>query len=170
MGAIIPATRTHASATLATSWQHRQQLRKPTAVLVTRGNHRELAWPFDVQLGIIPPQHDFIRGAIKLIALIIEFSYFRQNEEAVSETTGYPKLATIPFTEFNLYVSSIGRTADSHINRDVEHAPMQDRHKLSLGFGILKVQASKNAFRRPRQVVLHESPPDTRGSISGTLK
>jgi len=78
------------------------------------------------------------------------------------ETSGHPKLPPIIFIELNSYMPRECRTAYSNIDRDIENAPAQDRHKLTLSPWILNMESAYYAVRRTRKVILHERPSDTR--------
>jgi len=72
------------------------------------------------------------------------------------ETSRDPKLSTVIFVELNRNMPSESRTAYPNINRDIENAPAQDGHELSLCLRILKMEATQHAECRSRKIILHE--------------
>jgi len=62
------------------------------------------------------------------------------------------------------------RTAYSNIDRDIENASAQDRHKLTLRLWILNMESAYYAIRRTRKVILHERPFDTRLCVALRLE
>ena len=88
----------------------------------------------------------------------------------MGETTGYPKLSAILFIKFNLDMPTVGRTAHSHVNRNVKHRSAQHGHKLSLRPRVLEMEAAQNASPGPRKIILHEGTYDAGRGVTVTLK
>ena len=66
----------------------------------------------------------------------------------MGKATGNPELLTIFLAKLDSNMPSKSWTTDANIDRDIEHAPPQNRYELSLRRWVLQMQAAEHSITR----------------------
>jgi hypothetical protein len=109
---------------------------------------------------VIPPHHDLVGRAVKVVAFVKEISGFRQHHEAMGEAAWHPELAAALVVQFDGNVLPESWAAAADVHRNVAHAAAQNADQFAQDLRILQMQPAQHAISRARKIVLHERTND----------
>jgi len=114
--------------------------------------------PGDPDCRIVPSHRYLVGRTVIFIAFVEEVGDVRKDCKTVGETSRHPKLAPVPFAQFDRNMLAKRWAADANVDRHVHNVAAQNADQFALASGILQMQTANHPMRRTRYVVLHEWP------------
>jgi len=113
--------------------------------------------PFYADLRVVPNDCSFRLGMIEFIALVLEHSFFGQDDKTMGESLGDEELSVVLFSQLATDVLSVSPGTFADIHGHIQHTTPNTTHKFALRVGrILEMQAAKHTIVAFGLVVLHK--------------